>query len=126
MSRATLRAFAILSILALAACGGGEEVGGAAESSSGLTGLPISVATQGASYSVDCRFKAVELPGKGVVNAAQYEGSDAWTTNAPGDNARCKLTKTAGEGPVTISIVKGETRTATAEAAGETVNLQVF
>ncbi len=47
-------------------------------------------------------------------------------TNAPGDNARCKLTKTAGEGPVTIAIVKNGTRTATAQAVGETVNLQVF
>ncbi len=115
------------AVLALGACsGGGEAKTEGKADANGLTGIPISVSPgSGATYSVDCRFKAESVDGV-MVNAVQHEGSDAWTSNAPGDNARCKLTKTGGEGPVTISIVKGETRTATANAAGETVNLQVF
>lgn len=75
-------------------------------------GLPLSVAApQGASWSLDCRFRPVTVTGRSL-NSITHQGSGPRRERLPGDNGRCTLTKTGGEGPIGLAVVKNGTATA--------------
>jgi len=75
-------------------------------------GLPLSIAApQGASWTLDCRFRPVRVNGRSL-NSITREGSGPRRERLPGDNGRCTLTKTGGDGPLGLAVVKNGTATA--------------
>jgi len=118
-------AIAVLGGLALAAL----ATAGPACALPGIpNGMPYAIAAQPtASYTLTCKFRAVRVWGRGLIN--QYYVSDHGTTrgNLPSDNARCTLTKTAGPGAVVLTLTKnGKTRTVAAARTGAPVKVTVL
>jgi hypothetical protein len=75
-------------------------------------GLPLSVAAPGgASWTLECRFRPVRVNGRSL-NSISHQGSGPRRERLPGDNGRCTLTKTGGNGPIGVAIVKNGTATA--------------
>jgi hypothetical protein len=75
-------------------------------------GLHWSVAApQGASWSLDCRFRPVTVQGA-LTNQSTHTGSGPMRGRLPADNARCTLKKTGGRGPIGIAVVKNGQATA--------------
>ncbi len=113
-SRKTRRMFRSASIAALAlasaalpASAQNLGVGGNLEQ-----GLPLSVAApQGASWTLECRFRPVTVTGR-TLNSISFQGSGPRRERLPGDNGRCTLTKTGGNGPIGLAVVKNGTATA--------------
>lgn len=81
-------------------------------------GLPWSVAApQGASWTLVCWFRPVTVwvnryERDRWLNAMTQEGRGGRHGRLPGDNGRCTLTKTGGEGSVGIALVKNGVATA--------------
>lgn len=81
-------------------------------------GLHWSVAApQGASWTLVCRFRPVTVwvspyERDRWMNAMTQEGQGVGHGRLPGDNGRCTLTKTGGEGSVGIALVKKGVATA--------------
>lgn len=76
-------------------------------------GLHWSVAApQGAEWSLECRFAPVTI--KGIhMNRITHTGSGRMAGRLPGDNGTCRVTKTGGQGPVGVAVVKnGEAKAA--------------
>ncbi|HEX8661273.1 MAG TPA: hypothetical protein VF686_05360 [Brevundimonas sp.] len=107
-------ALALLVAVAAPAAGAQTRLGADVES-----GLPWHVAAlQGASWSLECRFKPV------VYEASTYN-REAWANRIaeigrgskggrlPSDNGSCTVTKTGGRGSVAIAMIKnGESQVA--------------
>ncbi len=75
-------------------------------------GLHLSIAApQGASWSLDCRFRPVRVTGRSL-NSLTRQGAGPRRERLPGDNGRCTLTKTGGNGPIGLAVVKNGTATA--------------
>lgn len=68
-------------------------------------------APQGASWDLECRFRPVTVDGV-MSNRIQLSGTGPRPGRLPGDNGRCTLRKTGGEGPVGIALVKNGQATA--------------
>lgn len=115
----------LLSTALLAACG---EHGSSEGPRLPDNAMPVSVqAAEGTSYDLRCRFKAVTLPGNGMINSINLSGTGPRDGAIPTDNARCTLKQTGGSGPVTATVTKQGATAATATAApGATATLQVL
>ena len=118
----------LISVLALSAV----AVAGAASAQSArevgndpYTGLHWSVAApQGASWTLESGFAPVTI--KGVhMNRINHTGSGRMAGRLPGDNGSCRVTKTGGQGPVGVAVVKNGQATAagTNGAAPAVVNV---
>lgn len=118
----------LISVLALSAA----AVAGAASAQSArevgndpYTGLHWSVAApQGASWTLECGFAPVTIRGVHM-NRINYTGSGRMAGRLPGDNGSCRVTKTGGQGPVGVAVVKNGQATAagTNGAAPAVVNV---
>nr|WP_312294100.1 hypothetical protein [Brevundimonas diminuta] len=118
----------LISVLALSAA----AVAGAASAQSARevdrdqsTGLPWSVAApQGASWTLECGFAPVTIRGVHM-NRINHTGSGRMAGRLPGDNGSCRVTKTGGQGPVGVAVVKNGQATAagTNGAAPAVVNV---
>ncbi|WP_292037541.1 MULTISPECIES: hypothetical protein [unclassified Brevundimonas] len=81
-------------------------------------GLHWSVAApQGAAWSLSCGFSPVTLDmgqydRKHWANRLTLRGRGPQRGRLPGDNGSCTLTKTGGQGPVGIALVKNGSATA--------------
>jgi len=76
-------------------------------------------APQGASWSLVCHFTPLKVQlsrydRDAIVNRITRQGKGLMPGRLPGDNGRCTLTKTGGDGPVAISLVKNGVATADA------------
>lgn len=116
---------AVLCGLALTAL----ATAGPARALSGIpNGMPYAIAAQPtASYTLVCKFRAVRVWGRALIN--QYYVSDKGPTHGhlPSDNARCTLTKTAGPGAVVLALIKnGKARTVAAAQTGAPVKVTVL
>ena len=70
------------------------------------------VAPQGASWALECGFTPAPIRGTHM-NRITHPGSGRMAGRLPGDNGRGKVTKTGGEGPVGLAVVKdGEAKAA--------------
>ncbi|WP_087139853.1 hypothetical protein [Brevundimonas diminuta] len=119
----------LISILALSAV----AVAGAATAQSArevgndpYTGLHWSVAApQGASWTLECGFAPVTI--KGVhMNRINHTGSGRMAGRLPGDNGSCRVTKTGGQGPVGVAVVKNGQATAAGTNGGAPAVVNVF
>ena len=64
------------------------------------------------SQALECGFTPVTIRGIHM-NRINHTGSGRMAGRLPGDNGRCKVTKTGGEGPVGLAVVKdGEAKAA--------------
>ena len=118
----------LISVLALSAV----AVAGAASAQSArevgndpYTGLHWSVAApQGASWTLECGFAPVTIRGVHM-NRINHTGSGRMAGSLPGDNGSCRVTKTGGQGPVGVAVVKNGQATAagTNGAAPAVVNV---
>ena len=106
----------ILTITLLAAPAAAQEhVGKSPE-----TGLPWHVsAPGGASWSLTCRFEPIRYEASvynrnAWTNRMDRQGQGSQAGRLPGDDGRCTLTKTGGDGPVAIALVKNGQPTAAA------------
>lgn len=98
---------AILLIAATPATAQDLGIGGSLDQ-----GLPLAVAAPGgASWTLECRFRPVRVNGRSL-NSISHQGSGPRRERLPGDNGRCTLTKTGGEGPIGLAVVKNGTATA--------------
>ena len=68
-------------------------------------------APQGASWSLTCRFRPLRV-GSTMTNSLTRTGSGPMPGRLPGQDGRCTLTKTGGNGPVGIALVKNGQPTA--------------
>ena len=68
-------------------------------------------APQGAAWTLNCRFKPIRV-GSSLTNSITLSGAGPMPGRLPGQDGRCTLTKTAGDGPVGIAVVKNGTPTA--------------
>ena len=117
--------FAAVLTAAVAASGAAsaqktEEVG-----SNPYNGLHWSVAApQGASWTLECGFAPVTIRGVHM-NRINHTGSGRMAGRLPGDNGSCRMTKTGGQGPVGVAVVKNGQATAagTNGAAPAVVNV---
>lgn len=111
-----------LALTALAMAGPACAVSGIPD------GMPYAIAAQRAtSYTLVCKFRAVRVWGRALIN--QYYVSDKGPTHGhlPSDNARCTLTKTAGPGAVVLALIKnGQARTVAAVQTGAPVKVTVL
>ncbi|HAD84074.1 MAG TPA: hypothetical protein DCG71_04455 [Brevundimonas sp.] len=106
----------LISVLALSAA---AVVAGAASAQSArevgqdpYSGLHWSVvAPQGASWALECGFRPVTIRGVHM-NRISHTGTGRMAGRLPGDNARCKVTKTGGDGAVGLAVVKNGVATA--------------
>lgn len=119
----------LISVLALSAV----AVAGAATAQSArevgndpYTGLHWSVAApQGASWTLECGFAPVTI--KGVhMNRINHTGSGRMAGRLPGDNGSCRVTKTGGQGPVGVAVVKNGQATAAGTNGGAPAVVNVF
>ena len=97
-----------------------EEVG-----QNPYNGLHWSVAApQGASWTLECGFAPVTIRGVHM-NRINHTGSGRMAGRLPGDNGSCRVTKTGGQGPVGVAVVKNGQATAagTNGAAPAVVNV---
>ena len=88
-------------------------------------GLHWSVAApQGASWALQCQFAPVTIRGIHM-NRINHTGSGRMAGRLPGDNGSCRVTKTGGQGPVGVAVVKNGQATAagTNGAAPAVVNV---
>ena len=88
-------------------------------------GLHWSVAApQGASWALQCQFAPVTVRGIHM-NRINHTGSGRMAGRLPGDNGSCRVTKTGGQGPVGVAVVKNGQATAagTNGAAPAVVNV---
>lgn len=113
----------------LAACGAeGGGAGPAAPDPEIEGGLPVVIEADAATaWTVTCRFRPVKIDG-GTFNSRTFEGTGPQTTGLPGQNGRCTVTKTSGEGPVTLRLRpqdKPEVVVSVAEA-GQSAPANVF
>ena len=118
----------LISVLALSAA----AVAGAASAQSArevgndpYTGLHWSVAApQGASWTLECGFAPVTIRGVHM-NRINHTGTGRMAGRLPGDNGSCRVTKTGGQGPVGVAVVKNGQATAagTNGAAPAVVNV---
>lgn len=118
----------LISVLALSAA----AVAGAASAQSArevgndpYNGLHWSVAApQGASWTLECGFAPVTIRGVHM-NRINHTGSGRMAGRLPGDNGSCRVTKTGGQGPVGVAVVKNGQATAagTNGAAPAVVNV---
>ena len=118
----------LISVLALSAV----AVAGAATAQSArevgndpYTGLHWAVAApQGASWTLECGFAPVTIRGVHM-NRINHTGSGRMAGRLPGDNGSCRVTKTGGQGPVGVAVVKNGQATAagTNGAAPAVVNV---
>lgn len=107
----TLRfSIAAATVLALAAA--------APAGAQGIIGVPVDgglhwhvAAPQGASWTLECRFRPVTLRGQ-TKNRFDTAGQGAQAGRLPSDNGRCTLRKTGGDGPVGVALVKNGQATA--------------
>lgn len=84
-------------------------------------------AERGASYVLDCKFRAIRVLGAARINQYRVQYRGPTQGNLPSDNARCVLTKVSGPGAVTFTLVKnGQSRSVTAARAGTPVKLTVL
>jgi hypothetical protein len=79
-----------------------------------------------AAYVLDCKFRKFKETNGAIVNSLTITGKGPKAGALPTDNARCVLSKTAGAGPVTVVLVKGQKFTATAAAPGQPANVQIW
>lgn len=107
-------AAALVSALALAAA--------APAGAQGIVGVPVDgglhwhvAAPQGASWSLECRFRPVTVRGR-MLNRYETAGAGSQPGRLPGDNGRCALKKTGGAGPVGVALVKNGQPTANGTA----------
>jgi len=96
-------------------------------------GLHWSVAApQGASWTLVCRFRPVTVwispyERDRWMNIMTLEGGGDARGRLPGDNGRCTLTKTGGEGAVGIALVKhGEATSAGTRDPAAPAKVTVF
>ena len=83
-------------------------------------------APEGASWRLECGFRPVTVRGVWY-NRIDLTGEGARPGRLPGDNGRCTLWKTGGEGPVGLAIVKdGEARAAGTNDPDEPARVNVF
>lgn len=109
----------LLAIGLLAAAPAGAQTHVGRDTSGGLAWAVA--APQGASWTLACRFRPVTWEVNAYekqrwANSFQQAGQGAARGNLPGDNGRCTLTKTGGEGPVGVALVKDGTPTAAGTA----------
>ncbi|MBD7940994.1 hypothetical protein [Brevundimonas guildfordensis] len=83
------------------------------------------VAPQGASWALECGFTPVTIRGVHM-NRINHTGSGRMAGRLPGDNGRCKVTKTGGEGPVGLAVVKNGQATAAGTNGGAPAIVNVF
>ena len=99
----------LISVLVLSAA----AVAGAASAQSArevgkdpYSGLHWSVvAPQGASWTLECGFAPVTIRGVHM-NRINHAGSGRMAGRLPGDNGSCRVSKTGGQGPVGVAVVK--------------------
>jgi hypothetical protein len=117
-----MRRAALIATIAAALAGPATALPGIPE------GMPYRItADRGASWTLTCKFRAIRVWGRGLIN--QYSASERGPSHGalPSDNARCILTKTAGPGAVVLTLTKGKVvRTATALRAGASVKVSVL
>ncbi len=91
------------------------------------SGLHWSVAApQGASWSLECRFAPVTIQNK-MLNRYAITGAGPQRGRLPGQDGRCTLTKTGGDGPVGIALVKnGQATAAGANDPAAPARINVF
>lgn len=107
---------AVIVLLAAAASGANAQTRLGADIESGL---PWHVAAlQGASWSLECRFRPVTYQAS-TYNTAAWANRIAQTGRGsmggrlPGDDGSCTVTKTGGRGAVAIAMIKnGESQVA--------------
>ena len=83
------------------------------------------VAPQGANWALECGFTPVTIRGIHM-NRINHAGSGRMAGRLPGDNGRCKVTKTGGEGPVGLAVVKDGQATASGTNGGAPAIVNVF
>lgn len=83
------------------------------------------VAPQGASWALECGFRPVTIRGVHM-NRINHSGAGRMAGRLPGDNARCKVTKTGGEGTVGLAVVKNGVATASGANGGAPAIVNVF
>lgn len=66
----------------------------------------------GAGWTLNCGFPPYQMPNAGVVNRFNLSGRGAAAGRLPTYRAWCALTKTGGEGPVGLALVKDGTPSA--------------
>ena len=93
-------------------------------SAAGTLPFRISAAAD-VSYALDCKFSGVRVGGA-LVNQLAFTAKGPRTGRIPTDNARCRIKKTAGAGPVTFTVVKDKTYAATVAAAGQEAAVTVW
>lgn len=68
-------------------------------------------APQGARWALECRFRPVTYMAtpyeRRWINRIAQPGQGALAGRLPSEDGRCSLTKTGGEGPIGIAIVRG-------------------
>ena len=111
---------AVVAVSGAASAQKTEEVG-----QNPYNGLHWSVAApQGASWTLECGFAPVTIRGVHM-NRINHTGSGRMAGRLPGDNGSCRVTKTGGQGPVGVAVVKNGQATAagTNGAAPAVVNV---
>ncbi|MET4684970.1 hypothetical protein [Brevundimonas faecalis] len=89
-------------------------------------GLHWSVAApQGATWALECGFAPVTVRGIHM-NRINHTGSGHMAGRLPGDNGSCRLTKTGGEGPVGVAVVKNGKATAAGSRDATPAVVNVF
>ena len=89
-------------------------------------GLDWAVAApQGASWTLDCRFRPVTIRGV-YQNRMQVSGTGPQRGNLPTDNGSCTLTKTGGDGNVGVALVKDGKPTAAGSTGAAPAVINVF
>lgn len=114
---------AALVALALPATGqGSREI-----SARAYEGMFFHVAApQGASWSLDCRFRPVTVRGA-TYNTFQLSGQGGQGGRLPSNDARCTLTKTGGSGPIGLAIVRdGQPHAAGTNSTTEPARVNLF
>jgi len=110
--KASLISVVALSTVAAAVAGAASAQSSREVGKDPYSGLHWAVAApQGASWALECGFAPVTIRGIHM-NRINHTGSGRMAGRLPGDNGSCRVTKTGGQGPVGIAVVKNGQATA--------------